>query len=193
MQMNEIIASDYKRRLDLLDVTLKEKETKIQDIEKNLVDLSKRSKEKNLVSIEPLFEGDLVSVYKKGNVIRFFSQKTEELLVEKDFLKEQLLSLSKDDYIITGVLTKEEETPCFYVTDCFYSKQNLEELAFEDRKKVLDCFNYSDSIRQNGCLFVENQDDANRAISLLSKNSGVCGIMLKDYSRPSKTTIIYTK
>ena len=60
------------------------------------------------------------------------------------------------------------------------SKQNLEELAFEDRKKVLDCFNYSDSIRQNGCLFVENQDDANRAISLLSKNSGVCGIMLKD-------------
>lgn len=188
MQMSEIITSDYKKRLDLLDVTIKEKETKIQDIEKDLVDLSKRSKEKNLVSIEPVFEGDFVSVYKKGNVVRFFPKEKEI-----PSISDSLFALSKEDFIINGISTKQEDKSLFYVTDCFYLKQDLGELSFKDRKRALDSLNYSDLVKQNGCVLVENQEDATKAIELVSKTDNVIGVLVKDYSKSNKATIVYNK
>lgn len=173
MGVEELLVQELKRRLS------QESTEKMKIIE---------SKKTTKYSVEKSYGGIKAIVHKKGEDMRFYSDKGEDVTSLfkgiysnfEDILK-AITSLTTEDFIIDCEVTRDGKNMRLMVSDLMYFKEDLTNKSWNERRRFLKEMTFSDNIKLTPMVVVENSLDLKKAVSIFGKLKGCKGLNIKDY------------
>lgn len=123
-------------------------DSKIRDLiikEVNINDEIFELIDKGFFSVEKDLVGFPVSIHKKDNEVRIYSDK-EDITPKFSTLIKDISNLSDKDFIIEGILNELNDNAKLYITDCIYLYESLIETNLKYRLSNFDDFKFSDRI-----------------------------------------------
>ena len=134
----------------------------------------------NKFAIEKKFDGSRVLIYKNRNIIKFYSEKDEN--ISKDFkkFKEEAEKLSDENFVVDGIITKGKKSK-IYLFDILRLEKDIRNLSWSERKSKLHSLNFTENIVEVPSIIVDNKHEGEKAIKFLRGLPGSVGVMIKTY------------
>jgi len=164
-------------------------------------------------SIEKKYNGFHVSVHKKENEVKIFSEQRKDLTNSFPTLVEEIKKLSEDKFILDGELVPfdengnqlgrnelmkyigaiesgkqpEDKNIKLFVWDIPYYQNSLENLIFLKRIEFLKKLKFSDRVIETERKIIDNPNELEKAIKLASELKGSEGAIIKNAYSSYKT------
>lgn len=197
MSMEEIIVTEYQKRVKSLVDTVERKQKELKETETRLEDL-KKLEERRSFFVEGDYVGVRASLHKKGEEVKlFFDENVDATILfqspdefdsdveemekfDKEVLA-QATELSKKDFILDCEAVKHKNTVLLYVLDLLYLDGDVTEQPLSRRKNLLKTLKFSGRIRESPFVLVKVPSDLREAIKLYNKLDNCNGVLVRKY------------
>lgn len=183
MILKELIKSEYEVRFrklndsvfkhipettkDKLVSTMTKLRGKIKELDQEINDrkhfINTKKEFFNVFLVEAKKHGERILIHKKENNIKLINSAGDE--ISNPLISDQALKLTSKDYVIDGVLNENS----FFCSDILYfDAESLVNNYLFKRKMVLEEFNWTDNIKENEYVIVDNKQMLKRSCEMLS-------------------------
>jgi len=208
MELKMMLSEEYKRRLKNIENKINEKERQLTEVETKVAEAKAKHKNEyyHKYFVEKKHNGIRVLIHKKGDEVKIFSDKSEDLTSLFPNVVSQSKSLAIVDLILDcdvvlyndnksldkGMIVKyaksirdgkdeSDDGMVFYVNDCLYYDKDLTTKPLYERKKVIDFLKLTENIKKSGVVIVDNDKDVVKAIKMFGEMDGSDGAVIKQY------------
>ena len=159
---------------------------------------------KEKYALEQRYDGYRAILIKNGNSIKLYSNQKKDVSNKFETIINEAEDLINGDFVIDGNIVHseggrskianyidntnnlDESELKFYAFDMLYSKEDLINKPWYERKGILHNINFGKHIKETNSIIVTSQSDSNKTINFCRNLSGSNGTVIKKYNSKYK-------
>jgi len=204
--MKNLILSEYEKRFKSLSDTVSKKSGELKEIDLELLDKYeqkfkslaesarelkdvefklrefKNRKESDTFFVEKNYKGIRSLIHRRGNEVKVFSNKGEEVTELFTGMLEEIKALSECNFVLDCEAVKTKTGLVLYATDLLYLDNDVTDLPLHKRKNLMKQLSFTERIKESPAVVARNQEEMRKAIELFNKLDEEKGVVIKRFN-----------
>lgn len=204
VKMKDLLKNRYEQKLMEIAEETDIRKKELFELESNLRVARQTIANSQKYGIELKYDGIRALVH-KGSEVKIYSDQATDITSVFQTIANQTMGLDDKDFILDceivlydgqGNPQEKEAALKFleckgegndsiavcYAFDCiFFEGQDITKKPWNERRKILNSFKFSDNVKESAMLVAKSKPDAEKAIKIFSKLKGSDGVVIKRY------------